>query len=1128
MKNIRKLLSLVLFLCILACSVPVLGEAAPEADGIPAAGDVVEGFEVKEVRFFPLLGCPLVYMEHQRTGAKVLYIACDDTNRVFQLTFRTRMADDTGLPHVFEHATLSGSAKYPSTSLFMSLNYQTYNTYMNAYTADAITSYPIASLSEEQLLKLADVYTDMCLNPIIMTDESIYRTEAWRYEMTDMDAPLTLNGTVYSEMLGAYNLSRAGLIAANKVTFPGASISHDYGGVPAVIPEMTWDQLKEYHNTYYHPSNALAILYGDFSDYTAFLKMLDEAFAPFDRKEINLEETEYARITEPAVTTCSYPMAEGTDPTGQTAVYYYILCPGMKGDTAEEALVDHACELLGSSSSPLMLALKKTFPTASFSVGREVAAPDDAILIMATGMNEGDADLFRETVDTSMRLIAEEGFSADLVDQIVTDLKFNAKLASETGNPVEGIVYNFAYDYGVTGNVFAYAEDYAAMDSIEAEFESGAITGAIAKWLVDPALFTLTTAVPAPGAREAEDAALAEKLAGIKAGMSTEEKEAIVAATNTEPEAKDDSAIVAELTAVTVATLPEEIREYEIHDSVGEDGVRRIEAVTGVDGISYIGFYLDAATLPQEDIHYMRLFTRLLGHMDTDRHTWEELESKTARYLYSSTFGVSVSGWKDNCHPYLVAEWYALDEDLETGYSLAEEILFHTDFTNTDLLLERVQAQKTAVRATINNDAYWIIVYRQLGISCPRERYYSYLNHLEYYAFLVDTEAQLEKDPAPVVARLEALKEFFHNRSGAVLGLVGCEDSLALNRPLADAFFAGLDDIAREPVEYSFPVPAKREAIIVDGNIQFNSVAASWTALDPAVSGPEYEPFTSLVADQLLMPIMRDQMGSYGAIFNSEQNMLYLFSYRDPNLAETFAFYDTLPDRIAALAADQETLDRYIISSYSRLAQPDGEFTGAVNAVNNRISGIPDDIVLTEMRALKSVTPEGLVSFAAYVADLLNTGIRGTIGSAAAIGANAEMFEAVLNPFNVQDLSEATFSDVAEGAEHYESVTYCISNGLMIPKSETEFGTEDEATVGDFFAGIYVLVGGPNADAQACLDLLAANGLADPATDLNAPLAEQAACDLLTVLGVPLTTDTPDHVLTRGELADLFQMLSEE
>ena len=83
-------------------------------------------------------------------------------------------------------------------------------------------------------------------------------------------------------------------------------------------------------------------------------------------------------------------------------------------------------------------------------------------------------------------------------------------------------------------------------------------------------------------------------------------------------------------------------------------------------------------------------------------------------------------------------------------------------------------------------------------------------------------------------------------------------------------------------------------------------------------------------------------------------------------------------------------------------------------------------------------------------------------------------------------------------------------------------------TVADLLGGVYVLVGGPNADAAACLELLAANGIMSGDEDLSAPLTEQFMCDLMMNLGVGLTTETPDLVMTRGELADLFRMLGAE
>ena len=128
----KKILSILLVLAMLVTGVAAAMPAQEE--GMPAAGDTVEGFVLREEREFPLVGATVYLFEHERTGARFVYIANRDTNRVFDLTFFTRAIDNTGLPHVFEHATLNGSEKYPSTALFFNLSFQTYNTFMNAMT----------------------------------------------------------------------------------------------------------------------------------------------------------------------------------------------------------------------------------------------------------------------------------------------------------------------------------------------------------------------------------------------------------------------------------------------------------------------------------------------------------------------------------------------------------------------------------------------------------------------------------------------------------------------------------------------------------------------------------------------------------------------------------------------------------------------------------------------------------------------------------------------------------------------------------------------------------------------------------------------------------------------------------
>ena len=180
----KRIIALILAVLLLSTSLfaqSIVEVKNEDSTGLPAVGTVINGFEVKDISDFDMLGAKIVEFQHIKTGATVLYMANEDTNRTFEITFRTPTEKDTGIPHVFEHSTLDGSEKYPSKALWFNLSFQTYNTYMNASTYPFMTTYPVASLSEDQLFMLADYYTDSVFNPMLLEDKSIFDEEAWRY-----------------------------------------------------------------------------------------------------------------------------------------------------------------------------------------------------------------------------------------------------------------------------------------------------------------------------------------------------------------------------------------------------------------------------------------------------------------------------------------------------------------------------------------------------------------------------------------------------------------------------------------------------------------------------------------------------------------------------------------------------------------------------------------------------------------------------------------------------------------------------------------------------------------------------------------------------------------------------------
>ncbi|GFS93402.1 presequence protease, mitochondrial [Trichonephila clavipes] len=95
----------------------------------------------------------------------------------------------------------------------------------------------------------------------------IFRQEGWRLEhedVSDKNSPIVVKGVVFNEMKGVF--SDPGQYYARHLQnflFPSNAYSYESGGDPLVIPHLTWQNLKHFHSTLYHPSNSRFITYGN-------------------------------------------------------------------------------------------------------------------------------------------------------------------------------------------------------------------------------------------------------------------------------------------------------------------------------------------------------------------------------------------------------------------------------------------------------------------------------------------------------------------------------------------------------------------------------------------------------------------------------------------------------------------------------------------------------------------------------------------------------------------------------------------------------------------------------------------------------------------------------------------------
>ena len=175
---------------------------------IPSSNDSANGilhpsFELKDSEFLNEFNAEGNTFKHKKTGAEIFFMnwgsgsinstssSSDlgfDDESTFGIFFRTPPYDSTGVPHVLEHALLTGSRKYKTKSPFVDLLKGSMNTFLNAMTWADKTGYVFASRNVKDFYNLMNVYLDAVFFPRAVKDPSVLAQEGWRLEPKNFDA----------------------------------------------------------------------------------------------------------------------------------------------------------------------------------------------------------------------------------------------------------------------------------------------------------------------------------------------------------------------------------------------------------------------------------------------------------------------------------------------------------------------------------------------------------------------------------------------------------------------------------------------------------------------------------------------------------------------------------------------------------------------------------------------------------------------------------------------------------------------------------------------------------------------------------------------------------------------------
>lgn len=893
---------------------------------------------------------------HEASKARLLYLANQDNNKAFSITFKTPPKDDTGVFHILEHSVLCGSRKFPLKEPFVNLIKSSMQTFLNAMTFPDKTMYPVASTNDQDLINLTDVYMDAVLHPNIYLKPEIFEQEGWHWELkADLEADegnilageetvletlaskdqtpqLMLNGVVYNEMKGVFSDPNSLLYDYTQAAlFPDNAYQYESGGAPYAIPDLTYEQFLEQHERHYRLDNSYITLYGNL-DLLRMLTFLDEEYLTVGAAEERRRDEDRAKDNLPPLTPNpleaqsavivpheTHTMA--TSPENACVALGYVI--GSVTERTRIVAVDILLDaLMGSNEAPLKRALLDAGIADDVHGSLADSLLQPFAFLQLRGAKEGAAETFKHIVHDTLSTLAQGGLDHALLAASLSHAEF--EMREYDFHMADGVALSMAalsgwlYDNDLATAYLKYEEDFA--------FLRNALDDNYFEELIDEVFLQSKhwACVEIVPDQDNVDKAEAERIAQALTHFTDQDYVRIAdaeARLRREQEAPDSPEALASLPHLSLSDLTDAPDEpaYMLDESCPLPCLRH-EAT--LHGVVYTYRYFNLSHISFEEMPYVSILGLTLSKLATAQHDAATLDTLINHYLGSLNFFTDVFTDPDDPHAlnaYFVVGSAALSENVVKLVSLSKEIMLTTDFTDTDKIRDILSQVRISLEQSFVTAGHAYALGRMASYFLPSALLRETLKGVDFYLFIKSLLEDYDARKEELVTKLQSLAQRIFADNTCLLSFSGSAADF-------DAFWSAnplCEQTTNAKQTLCVPEPqAKNEVFVIPSDVSYVAQGFNRRLLDVAYSGTWAVARRALSYDYLWNEV-RVKGGAYGANFTSSYiGDVYFNSYRDPHLDETLARFAGAPAWLQTFNPTQNELEGFIVASVAAFDAP--------------------------------------------------------------------------------------------------------------------------------------------------------------------------------------------------------------
>ena len=886
-----------------------------------------KAFELVDQRPIETLNFTASKYIHRQTGAEHFHFDSDHDENVFLVALRTMPGDSTGVAHILEHTALCGSERYPVRDPFFLMIRRSLNTFMDAFTGSDYTAYPFASQNRKDFFNLMDIYLDAVffsrLDPLDFAQEG-HRLEFSKPD--DTSSELVYKGIVFNEMKGDTSSPISQLYSkVQHHLFPTTTYHYNSGGDPKDIPSLHYDGLKAFYESHYHPSNAVFMTFGNIPVGEMHSFFEDRALARFDKRTERISVEPEERYTSPVRSVEPYPE---TEREGRTHIVMAWL---LKENTDLMMLLK--CHLLSdvlldTSASPLRKALEESELGSAVSplTGLEESNHEMSFMCGLEGSEKDKEAAVEKLILQTLTKVADEGVPVSQLESVLHQLELSQREIGGDGSPY-GLQVMFSCLPAAIhrGDPVSLLDLDSTLGTLRKEIKDPQfIPRMIQDLLLDNPHRVTMVMEPDPEMAVREAAEERSRLAEIKDRMDEARLASIVDQTNElalRQTMEEDLSVLPKVGLEDIGSARK--------DPVGirlDNAVPITSYQVGTNGVTYQQIITQLPSLTSEQVQLLPLYTALIT----------ELGSASRGYIETQLLQQAVTG---GINAFSTIRADRDDPEKYTAYSaVSSKTLASKVGEMVTLLRDTALLPNFDEAARIRDLIKQFRVRRDAGITGN-----GHMLAMSAAAAGLRPVAALNHDLSGIggLLRIRELDDGLDDE-GAIdslkAGLYKLHDSLisagkqsllitdpANHQEAVDAVRKNWSNGTQRHSQFSigardFP----RDSAYVT-NTQVNFCAKVFpTVPDSHEDSPVLSVLAGVLRNGYLHPVIREQGGAYGggAMHDNANGVFRFYSYRDPNLMDTFVAFEKSLDWLKSKPLAPELVEEAILGIIGGLDAP--------------------------------------------------------------------------------------------------------------------------------------------------------------------------------------------------------------